>query len=119
MRFVFSRRFFILLAIGLIPLSFSWNLPELRPFVVAYDILLVALAFLDYFISRKLPEELTVHREFNRKFAIGDETEVRLIVENASAKDFYLKIKDEFPPEMRLNETREAEFPVEAQTTAE
>ncbi|MGC2236411.1 MAG: DUF58 domain-containing protein [Pyrinomonadaceae bacterium] len=119
MRFVFSRRFFILMAIGLLPLSLSWNLPALRPFVLTYDILLVALAAVDYFISRKLPEEMTIRREFNRKFAIGDETEVRLIVENASPKDFYLKIKDEFPPEMRLNETREAEFPVEAQTTAE
>jgi uncharacterized protein (DUF58 family) len=119
MRFVFSRRFYILLAVGLLPLSLSWNLPALRAFVLAYDILLVALAFLDYFISRKLPEEMTIRREFSRKFAIGDETEVRLIVENASAKDFYLQIKDEFPPEMRLNESREAEFPVEAQTTAE
>lgn len=107
------------MAIGLLPLSLSWNLPALRPFVLTYDILLVALAAVDYFISRKLPEEMTIRREFNRKFAIGDETEVRLIVENASPKDFYLKIKDEFPPEMRLNETREAEFPVEAQTTAE
>jgi uncharacterized protein (DUF58 family) len=119
MRFIFSRRFYILLAIGLLPLSLSWNLPALRPIVLAYDILLLALALFDYFISRKLPEELTIRREFNRKFAIGDETEVRLIVENASPKDFYLKIKDEFPPEMRLNESREAEFPVEAQTTAE
>lgn len=119
MRFVFSRRFYVLLAIGLIPLSLSWNLPVLRPIVIAYDVLLVALAFIDYYISRRLPEELTIKREFNRKFAIGDETEVRLIVENASPKDFYVRIKDEFPPEMRLNETREAEFKIEAQTFAE
>jgi uncharacterized protein (DUF58 family) len=119
MRFIFSRRFYILLAVGFVPLSMSWNLPVLRTIVLACDILLIALAFIDYFISRKLPEELTIRREFNRKFAIGDETEVRLFIENASPTDFHLRIKDEFPPAMRLKEKREAELTVEAQTIAE
>ena len=88
MRFIFSRRFYILLAIGLIPLSLSWNLPVLRPIVLAYDLLLIAIAFIDYFTSRKLPEELTIVREFSRKFAIGDETEIKLRIENASSRDF-------------------------------
>jgi uncharacterized protein (DUF58 family) len=119
MRFVFSRRFYILLAIGFVPLSLSWTFPALKFAVLGYDVLLVALALVDYFISRKLPEEMTVKREFDRKFAIGDETEVKLFIENNSAKDFHFKIKDEFPPEMILKETREAEFTVEAQTFAE
>jgi uncharacterized protein (DUF58 family) len=119
MRFVFSRRFYVLLALGFIPLSLSWNLPVLRYAVLLYDILLVGLAIFDYFISRKLPAELTVRREFSRKFAIGDETEVKLIVENLSAKDFHIKLKDEFPPEMKLNDKRDAEFDVEAQNFVE
>ncbi|HEY0426448.1 MAG TPA: DUF58 domain-containing protein [Pyrinomonadaceae bacterium] len=119
MRFVFSRRFYILLAIGFVPLSFSWNFPELRYFVLAYDALLMALAVVDYFVSRRLPEELTARREFDRKFAIGDETDIKLIVENASEKDFHLRIKDEFPPEMILRESREVDFTVEAQSFAE
>ena len=119
MRFVFSRRFYILFALGLIPLSLSWNLPVLRYVALAYDVLLVALAFVDYFISRKLPEEFTVSREFERRFAIGDETQIHLKISNASANDFYIKIKDEFPPEMILGETREAEFKSEAQTVAD
>ena len=41
MRFVFSRRFYFLLAVGLVPLSLSWGMPWLRTFVVVYDILLV------------------------------------------------------------------------------
>ena len=40
MRFVFSRRFYILFALGIIPLSLSWNLPVLRSVVLAYDALL-------------------------------------------------------------------------------
>ena len=119
MRFVFSRRFYILLAVGLIPLSLSWNFPVLRSVVLIYDILLAALALVDFYISRKLPAEFTVWREFSKRFAIGDETEVHLKIENLSPDDFRIRIKDEFPPEMILSEKREAEFTVEAQTAAE
>lgn len=119
MRFVFSRRFYILFALGFIPLSLSWNLPVLRYLVLLYDILLIALAFADYFLSRKLPEDFRIEREFDKRFAIGDETDVRLKIENSTPNDYYIKIKDEYPPEMKLNEKREAEFLVEAQTSAE
>ena len=118
MNFVFSRKFFVLLAIGFVPLSLSWNTPALRYAVLIYDAALVALALFDYFASRRLPAELTVGREFAGRFAIGDKTSIKLLIENASARDFHLKIKDEFPPEMILSETREAEFPIKAQTTA-
>ncbi|HEX8733843.1 MAG TPA: DUF58 domain-containing protein [Pyrinomonadaceae bacterium] len=116
MQFVFSRRFYILLAIGLIPLSLSWNLPALRTMVFAADALLVLAAIIDYFISRKLSEDFTIRREFSRRFAIGDETEVRLIIENLSPHTFTIQIKDEFPPEMRLVGAREAQLKIEGQT---
>jgi len=119
MRFVFSRRFFVLLAIGFVPLSLSWNAPELRTAVFLYDVLLVLFAVVDYFISRKLPVELTIEREFGKRFAIGDANEVRLKIENGSWKTFHLRIKDEFPPEMKLSETREAAFVIEGQRSAE
>jgi uncharacterized protein (DUF58 family) len=119
MRFVFSRRFYILFALGFIPLSLSWNLPVLRYLVLIYDILLIALAIADYFISRNLPEDFRIKREFDKRFAIGDETDVRMHIENSTASDYYIKIKDEFPPEMKLKEKREAEFNVAAQTSAE
>ncbi len=116
MRFVFSRRFYILLALGLIPLSLSWNFPVLRFIVLAFDLALIIFALLDYFLSRKLPEDFTITRTFSKRFAIGDETFVQLRVENNTGKDFYIKLKDEFPPEMILNEKREAEFWAEAHT---
>ena len=119
MNFVFSRRFFILLAIGFVPLSLSWNAPALRYAVLIYDIAVVALALFDYFTSRRLPEELTVRREFEKRFAIGDETQVKLHFENASPRDFHLRIKDEFPPELKLAETREANFTIAAQATVD
>src|SRR3954470_5071168 len=100
MRFVFSRRFFILLAAGFVPLSLSWNFPILRSLVLAYDVLLVLLALVDWFMSRKLPEDFTIRREFARRFAIGDETEIHLHVENRTSRDFTVILKDEFPPEL-------------------
>ncbi|MGI8555993.1 MAG: DUF58 domain-containing protein [Pyrinomonadaceae bacterium] len=119
MRFVFSRLFFILLAAGFVPLSLSWNLPVLRNGVFVYDAVLVLLAIIDYFISRKLPAGLTIKREFARRFAIGDENRVRLRVENRTPQTFNLQIKDEFPPEMKLGETREADFRIGAQSFAD
>jgi uncharacterized protein (DUF58 family) len=119
MRFVFSRRFFILLAIGFVPLSLSWNFPALRYAVLAFDILLVTLALIDYFTSRKLPENFRLKREFEKRFAIGDETQIRLHIENGTPNDYRMQIKDEFPPEMILNETREVKFEIEGQTTAD
>ena len=119
MRFVFSRRFYILLVLGFVPLSLSWNLPALRTAVFIYDAVLIALAFMDYFASRRLPEDFTIRREFNRRFAIGDATEVCLRVENATPRTFRVHIKDEYPPEMRLDGEREARLKIEGQAFAE
>jgi uncharacterized protein (DUF58 family) len=119
MKFVFSIRFYVLLAIGLVPLSLSWNMPALRTLVLLYDVALIAAAIADHFLSRTLPEELTIHREFDKRFAIGDPTRVSLMIDNPTAQNFRLRIKDEFPAAMALDETREAEFTVAAQTSAE
>jgi len=119
MQFVFSRRFFILIALGILPLSLSWNFPLLRYGVFAFDLALVIVAIVDYFVSRKFPEEFTITREFDKRFAIGDANNVTLRVENGSGRDLHLKLKDEVPPEMRLADKREAEFTLDAQTDAE
>ncbi len=119
MRFVFSRRTFILLAVAVVPLSLSWNFPILRYAVLIFDVLLLTAAITDFFLSRKLPDGFTVTREFDRRFAIGDATKISLIVENASPRLLHIRIKDEYPPEMLLGETRETEFTLPAQDTAE
>lgn len=119
MRFVFSRRFYILLAIGFVPLSLSWNRPELVYTVFGSDIVLLAAAIIDYYISRSLPEGFHLHREFDKRFAIGDRQRVRLLIDNSTERSYKLRLKDEYPAEMKLDESREAEFTVEAQGTAE
>ncbi len=119
MRFVFSRRFYVLLALGIAPLAMSGGIPELRAAVFTLDFLLIVAAAVDYFISRTLPGEFRIRREFGSRFAIGDATRVSVILENASPRPVYLTIKDEYPSEMTLDEPREAEFEVAAQTQAE
>jgi uncharacterized protein (DUF58 family) len=119
MKFVFSTRFYILFVFGLVPLSLSWNLPQLRTLVFIYDAVLVIAAIADYFVSRRLPGELIVRREFEKRFAIGDPTRVTLHVQNLTSTNYQLKLKDEYPAEMHLDEPREAEFALPAQSTAE
>src|SRR6476620_934663 len=71
MRFVFSRRFYLLFALGLLPLYVSWGLPVLRPLVIAFDCFLVLAAVGDYFASRGRVGALNIRREFDRRFGIG------------------------------------------------
>ena len=73
-RFVFSGKFYILFAIGLVPLSLSWNFPALRWAVLAYDILLIAAAVWDHRVGRRRIDGLTVTRRFDGRAAIGDPT---------------------------------------------
>ncbi|MEP7149783.1 MAG: DUF58 domain-containing protein [Acidobacteriota bacterium] len=119
MRFVFSRLFFILLALGLVPLSVSWQLPFLRTAVIVFDVGLIAVALFDYLISRNLGNMVTARREFERRFAIGDPSEVLLVILNESDRDLRLSLKDEYPSTMRLRDERKAEMYLDAHETAQ
>jgi uncharacterized protein (DUF58 family) len=120
MRFVFTRLFYALLVAGLVPLSLSWGRPGLRWAVVAFDAALLVAAFVDARMSR-LPEGLEILREFGGRFHIGAETEARVRVVNNTPRRFRIKVKDEYPPELRLLSPREADLdvgPFESQALA-
>src|SRR5918911_3005204 len=116
MRFVFSKLFYALLMVGFIPLSLSWQRPELRWATIIYDVALLVVAFVDSRLS-KWPAGLRVEREFGSRFAVGAETEVRVKVLNNSTRAMTLILKDEYPPQMKLADQREARLRVEPQTT--
>jgi uncharacterized protein (DUF58 family) len=117
MRFVFSKLFYVLLAIGFVPLSLSWSLPLVRWLALAYDIGLIATAIFDARTSR-LPARVRIDRHFGSRFAVGAETEVRIEISNHTPRDVSLFVKDEFPPQMILSGAREARVDVDAQTSA-
>ena len=117
MRFVFTKLFYFLLALAFVPLALSGGRPWLAWLALAYNILLIAAAIIDSRIS-KLPENLRIHREFGGRFAMGAETEVKIHIQNASSRGLSLKLKDEYPPQMILNGSREGEVRVDAYSSA-
>jgi uncharacterized protein (DUF58 family) len=117
MRFVFTKLFYVLLAAGFVPLSLAWGRPDWLWVAFGYDALLLLATFIDARTSR-LPAGLSLKRSFNGRFAVGAETETRVEILNHTPRPVSLKIKDEYPPEMRLTGLREARLRVEAQTSA-
>lgn len=117
MRFVFTKLFYLLVALAFLPIVFSWDRPWLRWVALAYNVLLLGAAIAE---SRfcKLPSGVTISREFSGRFAMGAETEVRLNIQNASTQPLSMIIKDEYPPQMSLNGMREGRIDVDAQSTA-
>lgn len=100
------------------PLSFAWGRPALGWLTLAYDATLVLAAFVDARRSR-LPEEVTISREIGGRLQIGAEAEVRLDLSNPTARDLRLRVKDEYPPEMRLTLPRDAEVRLRAHSSAQ
>jgi len=105
------------MAIGLVPLSLSWNRPMLRWLTLTYDLALIGAAIFDAWNSR-LPKRVGIERHFGGRFAVGAETEVRIEIANRTARNISLIVKDEYPPQMKLSGAREARVGVEAQTSA-
>ena len=117
MRFVFSKLFYALIAVGFVPLSLSWGRPMLRWVALTYDLALIAIAIFDAW-NGKLPSGVRIERHFGGRFAVGAETEVRIEIANGTRRDISLIVKDEYPPQMKLSGAREARVDVDAQTSA-
>ncbi len=94
------------------PLLF-WQFPIVKTTIFVYDALLFVAAFVDYFTSRKKIKGVKIHREFGKRFAIGEKTTVYLVVENDSSRTLFVHIKDEYPPQMQLIGKREAKLRIE------
>jgi len=118
MRFVFTKLFYALLAVALVPISLSWGRPMLAWVAVTYDLIIIAVAVFDAWNS-KLPKAVSVERHFSGRFAVGAETDVRIEIANHTTRDISLILKDEYPPQMQLFGSREARVEVEAQTSAQ
>jgi uncharacterized protein (DUF58 family) len=117
LRFVFTRLFYFLVALAFVPLVLAWERPWLRWVALAYNVLLLGAAIVES-RSCRLPEGVTIWREFGGRFAMGAETEVRIHIQNASNRSLLMLVKDEYPPQMSLSGAREGRIRVEAQSTA-
>jgi len=115
-RFVFTKVFYLLIALGFIPLAMSWQRPWLIWLAFGYDLIVLVVAISDSRTST-LPKGVAITREFGGRFAVGAENEVRIQIQNASNRPIKAIVKDEFPPLMALNGVREGEMNVDAQST--
>lgn len=113
MRFVFTTRFFVLLAVGLALLSFGWISRGALYLTILYDACLLAAAAADFLLSEKA-DAFRVEREMEERFAMGAENEVTIKITNRARRRVTFIVKDEYPPEMELLTPREAQLTVPA-----
>ena len=111
MRFVFSTRFFVLLASGLVLLSVGWISRGALYVTLLYDFALIVMAFVDYRISEK-PAAFRIEREMEERFAMGADNDVRIKITNRSRRRVSFIVKDEYPSKMELITPREAQLTI-------
>lgn len=113
MKFVFTARFFFLLAAGLALLSLGWLSRDAINLIIIYDLALISATAVDYFRSEK-PGAFRIEREMEERFAMGAENEVTIRIANRGRRKISFVVKDEFPPDMELMTPREAQLSIPA-----
>ncbi|MFY9558218.1 MAG: DUF58 domain-containing protein [Blastocatellia bacterium] len=111
MKFVFSTRFFVLLAIGLALLSLGWISRGALYITLIYDAALLITAAAELLLSEK-PAAFRVEREMEERFAMGAENQVTIRIANRARRIITLIIKDEYPADMELVTPREAQLTI-------
>lgn len=111
MRFVFTTRFFLLLAAGLVLLSLGWFSRDALYLTVVFDLALFVAAAIDYLRSERA-SAFRVEREMEVRFAMGAENEVTVRIANRARRKISFIVKDEYPPEIELLTPREAQLTV-------
>ncbi|HZO91274.1 MAG TPA: DUF58 domain-containing protein [Chthonomonadaceae bacterium] len=99
---VFSRRWLLLFALGLVPLLLTGISHGYLGLALAWDGLLLALALTDWLLFPPL-EQLYVEREVEDKLSLGAPNPVRVRVRNTSDVDLSLELRDS-PPEAIPND---------------
>ena len=113
MNFVFTARFFLLLAIGIGLLSLGWFGRGALYLTLLFDLAVFALAAIDYVTSEKA-KDFQVERLTDDRFAMGAENEVSIKIRNRSRRAVKFILKDEYPTQMELMNPREVMLTVPA-----
>lgn len=105
MNFVFATRFFWLLALGLLPLSFSWLTPSLVDVTIGYNLLLFLAAWFDGVQTGRLMN-WQVERHVHHHLSLDAKNTVTLRIWNRSIRPETIQLEDEYPPEMDASQKR-------------
>ena len=111
MRFVFTKRFIALLALGLGLLALGWIDRDILYLTLLYDVALFAAAVGDYFASEKAGAFRTTSN-VEARFSMGAQNEVVVKITNRAPRKVTFIVKDEYPPQMELAEPREVRLTV-------
>jgi uncharacterized protein (DUF58 family) len=109
--FVFTNRFFVLLAAGIALLSLGWLSRYALYLTIAFDVSLFVAAAVDYLISESA-KDFQVERTVDERFAMGAENPVSLKIRNRARRPVKFIVKDEYPPQMELLNPRIASLTV-------
>ena len=106
---IFSRRFYILVAAGIVPLLLSGLFAPLALLGVVWNLVVFALAVLDY-VRCARPDTLSAERVTDDALSVAASNHVALHILNDSAQTFTALVRDEPPPSfvMTEGETRQA-----------
>src|SRR5262245_10597059 len=102
---IFTRRFFILFALSVLPLIFAWGAPSIKWGLISYDLILLTVAYVDYRRIENI-SQIEISRHMPRRFMIGEENEVQITISHRLPRRFTLTIKDEYPPGLELRGER-------------
>jgi uncharacterized protein (DUF58 family) len=111
LNFVFTIRFFALLAIGFGLLSLGWVSRAMVYGTLVFDIGLIGLAVFDYVRSEKA-SAFRVERDIEDRFSMGDANPVTLRIANRTRRPITFRVKDEYPSQMELMSPREARLTI-------
>src|SRR5262245_16545462 len=111
MPFVFTRTFYLLLGLGLVPLSLAWVGAPFYVLTAVYDLALLVAAIVDYRATEGVGGA-EVERRTDERYSMGAENEGEVRVVGRSRRRLRLRLKDEYPSRMRLVGSREAEIEV-------
>jgi uncharacterized protein (DUF58 family) len=99
---IFSRRWLLLFALGLIPLLLTGFSRGYLSLALAWDGLLFSLALADWMLFPPL-ETLSIEREVDDKLSLGASNPVRVRIRNGSDVPLHLELRDS-PPDSILSD---------------
>ena len=111
MPFVFTRTFYFLLGLGLVPLSLAWAGWPFIVLTVVYDLALLVFALVDYRVSESAGD-VEIARVTDDRYMMGAENEVTIVARGNTGRRLSVRLKDEYPDQMRLVGSRDAELRV-------
>jgi uncharacterized protein (DUF58 family) len=108
-----TRRFLLLLALGLLPALLVWMIwPDRRGLFGAalllgsYDLLLVILAALDWRRMEK-PSDWQVVRSIPKRFMIGEENRIEISLRLPVGRPLQIRLRDEYPIQLEPRDPTE------------